>query len=80
MPDAQVNVIQEKTDRSEQVTNQIRIRAYQLFEARGCEHGHDVEDWCEAEHEVLYALEKDEENHPPVSKSTIEVPSKSVAA
>ena len=23
--------------------------AYQLFERRGCEHGHDLEDWLEAE-------------------------------
>ncbi len=30
----------------------IRIRAYQLFEQRGCEHGYDVEDWLQAEAEV----------------------------
>ena len=23
--------------------------AYELYEQRGCEHGHDVEDWLEAE-------------------------------
>lgn len=27
----------------------IGHRAYQRFEARGCEHGHDVEDWLVAE-------------------------------
>lgn len=31
----------------------IRSRAYQLFEERGGEPGHDVEDWLEAEAEVL---------------------------
>ena len=31
----------------------IRVRAYQLFEQRGYEHGHDVEDWIIAEAEVL---------------------------
>ena len=31
----------------------IRIRAYELFEQRGYEHGHDVEDWLTAEAEVL---------------------------
>lgn len=31
----------------------IRIRAYQLYEKRGCEHGHDFEDWLEAEAEVF---------------------------
>lgn len=31
----------------------IRLRAYELFEARGRQHGHDVEDWLEAEAEIL---------------------------
>ena len=31
----------------------IRLRAYQLFELRGCEHGHDMEDWLQAETEIL---------------------------
>jgi len=31
---------------------QIRLRAYQLYEQRGCEHGHDVEDWLMAEREL----------------------------
>lgn len=28
-------------------------RAYELFEARGCQHGHDWEDWFRAESELL---------------------------
>ena len=28
-------------------------RAYELFEARGCQHGHDCEDWVRAESELL---------------------------
>jgi len=31
----------------------IRERAYQLYEERGCEHGHDLEDWYRAEAEIL---------------------------
>jgi len=31
----------------------IRLRAYQLYEGRGCEHGHDLEDWFQAEAEVF---------------------------
>ena len=31
----------------------IRTRAYQLFEQRGCEHGHDLDDWIQAEAEVM---------------------------
>ena len=31
----------------------IRVRAYRFFEERGCEHGHDLEDWLRAEAEIL---------------------------
>jgi hypothetical protein len=34
------------------VEEQIRTRAYELFEARGREEGHDLEDWIEAEAEI----------------------------
>jgi Protein of unknown function (DUF2934) len=30
-------------------TGGIARRAYDLYLARGCEHGHDVEDWLQAE-------------------------------
>jgi Protein of unknown function (DUF2934) len=30
----------------------IRLRAYELYEARGGEDGHDVEDWLEAKAEI----------------------------
>ncbi len=39
---------------SQELTEEIiRKRAYELFEAHGCQHGHDVEHWLEAEAEVL---------------------------
>ena len=31
----------------------IAQRAYALYLARGCEDGHDVEDWLQAERELL---------------------------
>ena len=31
----------------------VALRAYQLFENRGCVHGRDLEDWFRAELEVL---------------------------
>lgn len=31
----------------------IRSRAYELYEKRGCEHGHDERDWLLAEQEIL---------------------------
>ena len=31
----------------------VRIRAYRLYEERGCEDGHDLEDWLQAEAEIF---------------------------
>jgi hypothetical protein len=30
----------------------IARRAYELYEQRDCEHGHDVDDWLQAEREL----------------------------
>jgi DUF2934 family protein len=38
------------TDQS--LEEQIRLRAYELHEARGHEHGHDLDDWLRAEAEI----------------------------
>jgi hypothetical protein len=39
---------------SEELTEEIiRKRAYALFESHGCEHGHDLEHWLEAEAQVM---------------------------
>jgi len=37
---------------SQGLENQIRQRAYELYEARGREDGHDLEDWLRAEEEI----------------------------
>ena len=34
---------------------QIAVRAYERFVARGCQHGYDVEDWLGAEAELTAA-------------------------
>jgi hypothetical protein len=34
------------------ITDRVALRAYELFLARGSEHGHDVDDWLAAEREV----------------------------
>jgi hypothetical protein len=39
-------------------SKKISERAYNKFMQRGGEHGHDVEDWIEAEKEVLDSLRK----------------------
>jgi len=43
-------------ERMRQASAAIARRAYELFEARGSEHGHDWEDWFRAESELLIAL------------------------
>jgi hypothetical protein len=37
---------------SEPQEDQIRLRAYELYEARGGEGGHDLEDWFRAKEEI----------------------------
>jgi hypothetical protein len=32
--------------------DEIAVRAYELYLARGAEHGHDAEDWAQAESEL----------------------------
>ena len=43
-----------EADREEQV----RLRAYELYVARGGEDGHDLEDWLEAEAEIYGRSER----------------------
>jgi hypothetical protein len=38
---------------AEQMRDQIAQRAYQLYEARGRVEGYDVQDWLQAEDELL---------------------------
>ena len=36
----------------EDLRERIKLRAYELYEARGCVHGHHEEDWDNAEREI----------------------------
>jgi len=38
---------------AKRLEDQIRQRAYELYEERGREDGHDVEDWLRAEEEIM---------------------------
>ena len=38
------------------VPDLIRKRAYQLFEARGRQTSHELDDWLQAEHEIKHHL------------------------
>ena len=49
----------EETESSD--TALLRRRAYQLYEARGCLDGFDLQDWLQAEREVLEQLTEPEQ-------------------
>lgn len=40
------------TSEPQEFEDRIRVRAYELYQARGGENGHDLEDWLRAEEEV----------------------------
>jgi HSP20 family protein len=40
-------------DLAQEISNVIASRAYELYEARGIAHGHDGDDWLQAESEIL---------------------------
>jgi hypothetical protein len=46
------------TDPHPNLEEEIRRRAYELYQTRGCEDGHDVDDWLRAEAEVTRAAVK----------------------
>jgi hypothetical protein len=41
------------TSEPEELEHQIRQRAYELYEARGGEDGHELEDWFRAKEEIM---------------------------
>jgi Protein of unknown function (DUF2934) len=40
------------TSEPQELEHQIRLRAHELYEARGREDGHEMEDWFRAEEEI----------------------------
>jgi len=40
------------TSEPQQLEHQIRLRAQELYEARGREDGHELDDWLRAEEEI----------------------------
>ncbi|HLI62466.1 MAG TPA: DUF2934 domain-containing protein [Terriglobales bacterium] len=53
MPDQKLRSVQPDMGSLELTEELIRKRAYEFYEQRGCEHGHDLEDWLKAEAEVM---------------------------
>jgi hypothetical protein len=48
---------------TEQVKEQIARKAYELFEQRGREAGHEVDDWLEAERMIKIESEQSKTRH-----------------
>jgi hypothetical protein len=43
----------------EAIREKITLRAYELYQDRGGQHGRDIDDWLQAETEVLSTAEQD---------------------
>jgi hypothetical protein len=46
---------------NEEIKKRIEKRAYELFIARGGQHGYHFDDWIKAEKEVLAEIEKEKQ-------------------
>jgi DUF2934 family protein len=46
-----------ESSEAEELESQIRLRAYELYQERGGEEGHEVEDWLRAEEELTETAE-----------------------
>ena len=42
-----------RTAEAHPTREEVELRAYQIYIERGCTGGHDVDDWLQAEHELL---------------------------
>lgn len=54
-----VKVTSDLSDRTREIVDAINRRAYEIFEARGYLNGRDLDDWLQAESELLYPLHLD---------------------
>lgn len=45
-------ILEPETEEIKDIQQRIQERAYELFVEAGCEHGHDLEHWLQAEAEL----------------------------
>ena len=53
VPDAEPATSEQPSEQPQDMTDQVRARAYELYELRGREDGHDLDDWLLAELQVI---------------------------
>jgi hypothetical protein len=58
MPNRETQSLSQTTEAVREIQEQIRDRAYELYEQRGKVDGQDLEDWLRAESEVTQQEEK----------------------
>ncbi len=56
VPSLPIKTDLQKTDGGGELQDQIRARAYQLYEQRGRDDGHELDDWLQAEAECSKVL------------------------
>ncbi len=61
----------EMTESLEDLQQKVRQRAYELYELRGREEGHDWDDWLKAESEVIGKAVRNELSQPIVALNTV---------
>lgn len=61
----------EMTESLEDLQQKVRQRAYELYELRGREEGHDWDDWLKAESEVTGKAVRNELSQPIVALNTV---------
>ena len=65
--------IAEASDSGSQLSieDAIRVRAHQLFEQHGSEHGHDLDDWLQAESEMTSKKRPDRVDEPTAANELV---------
>jgi Protein of unknown function (DUF2934) len=50
--------VTQTTESTAKLQEQVRCRAYEIYEQRGREEGHDLDDWLQAESELVHQRTK----------------------
>ena len=53
----------DRAERAPDLNRLIRERAYLLYQSSGCEHGHALEHWLEAERQVMVSLQSERDQN-----------------
>lgn len=56
MNELNVEQLRERLPADREVQEAVSVRAYEIYQSRGSEPGRDLDDWLQAENEVLAAL------------------------